>query len=57
MHNQIRSVFLPNIDTESATVGTFHNPFTGSEQLVLGRARYVFNAFIIMENRLKEINA
>ena len=57
VYNQIRSVFLPNIDTENATVGTFHNLYNGSEQQVLSLARYIYNAFIIRENRLKEMNA
>ena len=57
VYNQIRSVFLLNVDTENAAVDTFHNLFNGSEQQVLSLARYIYNAFIIRENRLKEMNA
>ena len=49
LYNQIRRVFLPNVDMEGASIDTFYNIFNSSEQEVLSLAKYIYNAFIIRE--------
>ena len=56
VYQQLRNVFLPNTDIESTTTDSFYSLFNGSEQEVLKLAKYIYNAFIIRENRLKEIS-
>ena len=49
LYYQIRSVYLPNIDMEFASIDTFYNLFIRSEQEVIRLAKYIDNAFIIRE--------
>ena len=56
LYNQMQHVFLPNVDMEVASIDTFYNLFNRSAQEVLRLAKYIYNAFIIRENRLNEIN-
>ena len=56
VYQQLRNVFLPNIDIESTTINSFYSLFNSSEQEVLRLAKYIYNAFIIRENKLKEIS-
>ena len=57
VYDQIRRDWLPNIDFDIATADTFYSLFNISEQQVLSLAKYVYNAFIMRENILKEMNA
>ena len=57
VYDQIRRDWLPNIDFDIATADTFYSLFNSSEQQVLSLAKYVYNAFIMRENLLKEMNA
>ena len=57
VYDQIRRDWLPNIDFDIATADTFYSLFNSSEQQVLSLAKYVYNAFIMRENILKEMNA
>ena len=56
LYNQRQRVFLPNVDMEVDSIDTFYNLFNRSAQEVLRLAKYIYNAFIIRENRLNEIN-
>ena len=47
-------MFLSNVDMEVDSIDTFYNLFNRSEQEVLRLAKYIYNAFIIRENRLNE---
>ena len=47
-------MFLPNVDMEVASIDSFYNLFNSSEQEVLRLA--IYNAIIVRENRLNEIN-
>ena len=57
VYDQIRRDCLPNIDFDIATADTFYSLFNSSEQQVLSLAKYVYNAFIMRENILKEMKA
>ena len=56
VYKQLRNVFLLNIDIENTTTDSFYSLVDGSEQEVVRLAKYIYNAFIIRENRLKEIS-
>ena len=56
VYQQLRYVFLPYTDIESTTTDSYYSLFNGSEQEVLKLAKYIYNAFITRENKLKEIS-
>ena len=56
VYQQLRNVFLPNTVIESTTINSLYSLFNSSEQEVLRLAKYIYNAFIIRENKLKEIS-
>ena len=40
LYNQMRRVFLPNVDMKTAFIDTFYNLFNHSEQEILRLAKY-----------------
>ena len=54
-YNNLRRIHLPYVNEDQCTVDDFHSMFNGSRNEVLALSKFIYYAFRLREERIKEL--
>ena len=55
INKNIRDIYLPSVDSDRSTELLFYSLFNGNREQVLNLARFIYNAFKVREEKIRQL--